>query len=34
MRFYAQFKVRAGKVAYIYDHDDRSEALKAAGLGE
>jgi ketosteroid isomerase-like protein len=32
VRFYAQFKARDGKVAYIYDHDDRSEALRAAGL--
>jgi len=30
--FYAQFKVRDGKVAYIYHHEDRAEALKAAGL--
>jgi SnoaL-like domain len=33
LRFYAQFKARDGKVAYIYDHDDRGEALKSAGLG-
>ena len=32
VRFYAQFKVREGKVAYIYDHDDRTGALEAAGL--
>jgi ketosteroid isomerase-like protein len=32
LRFYVQVKVRDGKVAYIYDHDDRAAALKAAGL--
>src|SRR5215211_8633513 len=32
VRFYAQFKVRDGKVAYIYDHDDLAAALEAAGL--
>ena len=30
--FYAQFKVRDGKVVYIYDHEDRAPALDAAGL--
>jgi ketosteroid isomerase-like protein len=34
VRFFAQFKVRDGKVAYIYDHEDRAEALEAAGLSE
>ncbi len=34
VRFYAHFKVRDGRVAYIYDHDDRAGALKAAGLLE
>jgi ketosteroid isomerase-like protein len=34
IRFYAQVKVRDGKVAYIYDHDNMAEALKAAGLRE
>jgi ketosteroid isomerase-like protein len=32
VRFFAQFKVRDGKVAYIYDHEDRAGALEAAGL--
>jgi len=32
VRFYAQFKVRDGKVAYIYGHEDRAAALEAAGL--
>lgn len=34
VRFFAQFKVRDDKVAYIYDHEDREEALEAAGLRE
>jgi len=32
VRFFAQFKVRDGRVAYIYDHDRRPAALAAAGL--
>ena len=32
VRFYAQFKVRDGKVVYIFDHEDRAAALEAAGL--
>ena len=34
VRFFAQIKVRDGKVVYIYDHEDRAEALEAAGLSE
>jgi ketosteroid isomerase-like protein len=34
IRFFPQFKVRDGKVAYVYDHEDRAAALKAAGLSE
>jgi ketosteroid isomerase-like protein len=34
VRFYAQFKVRDGKVVYIFDHEDRATALEAAGLRE
>jgi ketosteroid isomerase-like protein len=34
LRFYAQFKVRDGKVVYIYDHEDKGAALEAAGLSE
>jgi ketosteroid isomerase-like protein len=34
IRFYVQFKVRDGKVAYMFDHEDRSAALEAAGLRE
>jgi ketosteroid isomerase-like protein len=32
VRFYAQVKVRDGKIVYIYDHEDRRAALEAAGL--
>jgi ketosteroid isomerase-like protein len=32
VRFYAQFRVRNGKVIYIFDHEERAAALKAAGL--
>lgn len=32
VRFYAQLKARDGKVAYIYDHEDRAAALEAAEL--
>ena len=34
VRFYAQVKVRDGKIVYIYDHEDRRAALEAAGLRE
>jgi ketosteroid isomerase-like protein len=34
VRFFPQFKVRDGKVAYIYDHEDRAAALEAAGLSD
>ena len=34
VRFYAQVRVRDGKIAYIYDHEDRAAALEAAGLLE
>jgi ketosteroid isomerase-like protein len=34
VRFYPHIKVRDGKVVYIYDHEDREEALEAAGLRE
>jgi ketosteroid isomerase-like protein len=32
VRFYAQFKVRNGKVIAVFDHEDRAAALEAAGL--
>ncbi len=34
VRFYAQMRTRDGKVAYIYDHEERAAALEAAGLSE
>ena len=34
VRLYAHFKVREGAVAYVYEHVNRSEALKAVGLEE
>jgi ketosteroid isomerase-like protein len=34
VRFYAQVKVRDGKIAYIYDHEDRAAALEAAGVAD
>lgn len=32
IHFYPQFTARGGRVAYIYDHEDRAAALQAAGL--
>jgi ketosteroid isomerase-like protein len=34
VRVYPQVKIRDGRVVYIFEHDDRAEALKAAGLSE
>jgi ketosteroid isomerase-like protein len=34
LRFYAHFKLRDGKVVYVYEHAERGEALEAAGLSE
>jgi ketosteroid isomerase-like protein len=34
VRFHAHFKVRDGKVVYIFDHEDKAAALEAAGLAE
>jgi ketosteroid isomerase-like protein len=34
VRFYAHVKLRDGKVVYIYDHEDRTAALEAAGLSD
>jgi ketosteroid isomerase-like protein len=34
VRFYAQVKVLDGKIAYIYDHENRAAALEAVGLSE
>jgi ketosteroid isomerase-like protein len=32
LRFYMHFKLRDGKITYLYEHADRDEALRAAGL--
>ena len=34
LRIYMHFKVRGGRIVYVYEHADRSEALEAAGLSE
>jgi hypothetical protein len=34
LRFYAHAKLRDDKVVYMYDHEDRAAALKAAGISE
>jgi hypothetical protein len=34
LRVHYQFKVRDDKVVYLYEHEDRQEALAAAGLSE
>ena len=34
LRVYLHFKLRNGVVAYVYEYDDRREALEAAGLSE
>jgi hypothetical protein len=34
VHLYVHFKVRDGKVVYLYEHQDREEALKAAGLAQ
>jgi ketosteroid isomerase-like protein len=31
---YGHFKVGDGKVAYLYEHEDRGDALEAVGLSE
>jgi ketosteroid isomerase-like protein len=32
LRFYMHWKLRDGKIVYLYEYADRNEALKAAGL--
>lgn len=32
VRLYGHLRVRDGKVVYVYEHEDRGDALKAAGL--
>jgi ketosteroid isomerase-like protein len=34
LRLHYQFKVRDDKVVYLFEHEDRAEALEAAGLSE
>jgi ketosteroid isomerase-like protein len=34
LRVYMHFKLRDGKIVYIYEYGDREEALEAAGLSE
>jgi hypothetical protein len=34
VRLYGHFKVRDGTVSYVFEHEDRAEALKAVGLAE
>ena len=34
VRLYFHFKVRDDKIVYIYEHQDRTEALEAVGLRE
>ena len=34
VRLYGHLKVRDGKVVYLYEHEERADALKAAGLSE
>jgi len=33
-RTYAHWRVRDGKIVYVYEHETRDEALEAAGLRE
>jgi ketosteroid isomerase-like protein len=33
-RFYMHWKLREGKMVYLYEYADRAEALEAAGLAE
>jgi ketosteroid isomerase-like protein len=34
LRFYMHWKLRNGKMVYLYEYADRDEALRAAGLSE
>jgi ketosteroid isomerase-like protein len=34
LRIYMHWKVRDGKLVYLYEYADRAEALRAAGLSE
>ena len=34
LRVYLHYKLRDGKIVYVYEYADRAEALEAAGLSE
>ena len=34
LRVYMHYKLRDGKIVYLYEYADRDEALEAAGLSE
>ena len=34
LRVHGHFKVRDGKVSYLFEHEDRAAVLKAVGLEE
>jgi ketosteroid isomerase-like protein len=34
LRIHGHFKVRDGKVSYLFEHEDHAEALKAVGIAE
>ena len=34
LHLYMHFKLRGGKIVYLYEYADRGEALEAAGLSE
>jgi ketosteroid isomerase-like protein len=34
LRVYMHYKLRDGKIFYVYEYEDRGEALEAAGLSE
>lgn len=34
VRLYGHIKMRDGKVVYVYEHEDRAAAVRAAGLAE
>jgi hypothetical protein len=34
VHLYGHFKVRDAKIIYLYEHEDRTQALEAAGLAE
>ena len=34
LRVYMHYKLRDGKIVYVFEYEDRGEALEAAGLSE